>query len=48
MGFFSIPGNIKQQFIPFVLNPKARINLFANASYELNSAANGSMGPGVP
>jgi hypothetical protein len=23
---FQIPGNIKQQFLPFVLNPNAKLN----------------------
>ena len=26
MGVFQIPGNIKQEILPFVLNPEAGIN----------------------
>ena len=33
--FFQIPGNVKQQFAPFVLNPDSRLNLPATASTDL-------------
>lgn len=36
---FKIPGNIKQQFLPFVLNPGAKINSAATSSDELKGAS---------
>ena len=39
MAFFSIPGNIKQSFLPFVLNPDATINQFGKDSALFNASA---------
>ena len=38
MAFFSIPGNIKQRFLPFVLNPKASINNFNDDADTFNKS----------
>lgn len=39
MSFLQIPGNIKQQFIPFVLKPDAAIHKAVQSSPELKSAS---------
>lgn len=33
--FFQIPGNVKQQFIPFVLNPASKLHAAATSSTDL-------------
>lgn len=37
MSFFSIPGNIKQQFLPFQINPNAKINEFNSTTDSLRT-----------
>ena len=37
--FFQIAGNIKQQFAPFVINPKAKINKPASSSTSIEAGA---------
>lgn len=37
--FFRIPGNIKQQMLPFVLNPNAKLNLGATTSGDLTGGS---------
>lgn len=39
MAFFSIPGNIKQRFLPFVLDPSAWINFFNDTTKSFNATA---------
>lgn len=47
MALLQIPGNIKQQYQPFVLDPKAAINQKCETSPELNNMKSGTIGPQV-
>ena len=42
---FSIPGNIKQRFLPFVINPSAKINDFGSNSTTFNDSVASTASP---